>query len=497
MKSSQPPVTMRSIGTWLLLFDWLLTARCQTEAVVVVPGNDAVLRYPGAQPRDTVISVEVKNTQTNRTVLVFRGQILKDEQHSSYVGRVDILEDGLSLKLYNVSHQDNGTYSWLVHLANGSRKEVAMQIQVVVASKPRLSLYSAPDCQQFLVCEARGWYPMPQLSWLGSDGGPPDVSESQGHLFNVRVNISAAATQGTTQSCVATVGSFSLTQEIHLEGVSGPKCSGQTDQTLAIGCDPTTVIVIATAIAAVVAAVVATVFFLGFKELWQQTKERCRVWARIKNGRRESVLPLLDRGESRYSVYGNVLLLETSGASQDFANANKLRKTGVKASEQCAERDLPEMEKYKEPIIDVARKLSVHPALIAAIISRQSRAGTALKADGFGKYDTNCYGLMQIHKHYHPVKGGPYSIDHIDEGTTVLIQAIKAIRRRKPEWTLEQQLKAGIAAYMCGPDKVEDVYEQIDAKTPYGDFANDVVARAKWFENHGFSAQIHDEPPGL
>lgn len=44
----------------------------------------------------------------------------------------------------------------------------------------------------------------------------------------------------------------------------------------------------------------------------------------------------------------------------------------------------------------VSRRLDVHPALIAAIISRQSQAGTSLRADGFGQFDPNCFGLMQV-----------------------------------------------------------------------------------------------------
>lgn len=44
----------------------------------------------------------------------------------------------------------------------------------------------------------------------------------------------------------------------------------------------------------------------------------------------------------------------------------------------------------------VSCRLGVHPALIAAIISRQSQAGTKLSANGFGQFDQNCFGLMQV-----------------------------------------------------------------------------------------------------
>lgn len=45
----------------------------------------------------------------------------------------------------------------------------------------------------------------------------------------------------------------------------------------------------------------------------------------------------------------------------------------------------------------VSCSLDIHPALIAAIISRQSEAGTKLNNKGYGLSDPNCYGLMQVY----------------------------------------------------------------------------------------------------
>lgn len=42
------------------------------------------------------------------------------------------------------------------------------------------------------------------------------------------------------------------------------------------------------------------------------------------------------------------------------------------------------------------RSLKIPPALIAGIISRQSRAGTNIHSNGYGQTDSNCYGLMQV-----------------------------------------------------------------------------------------------------
>lgn len=52
------------------------------------------------------------------------------------------------------------------------------------------------------------------------------------------------------------------------------------------------------------------------------------------------------------------------------------------------------MEKYKSLIIKVGKAKQMEPAVIAAIISRESRAGAVLK-DGWGDRG-NGFGLMQV-----------------------------------------------------------------------------------------------------
>ena len=59
-----------------------------------------------------------------------------------------------------------------------------------------------------------------------------------------------------------------------------------------------------------------------------------------------------------------------------------------------AEIDADRMEKYRSIINRVGGKYDIDPALIAAIISRESRAGNQLK-DGWGD-GGNAWGLMQV-----------------------------------------------------------------------------------------------------
>lgn len=67
---------------------------------------------------------------------------------------------------------------------------------------------------------------------------------------------------------------------------------------------------------------------------------------------------------------------------------------GVEASKIIARRDLNNLEKYKMKIKRVSEKTNIDPAVIAAIMSRESHAGTILE-DGWGDHG-NGFGLMQV-----------------------------------------------------------------------------------------------------
>ncbi|KTF88942.1 hypothetical protein cypCar_00048949, partial [Cyprinus carpio] len=93
-------------------------------------------------------------------------------------------------------------------------------------------------------------------------------------------------------------------------------------------------------------------------------------------------------------IYGNIMKIDTTGASQATANQDRLNIIGVEASKKLAKTDLARMEKYKSMITKVGREKQMDPAVIAAIISRQSRAGAALE-DGWGDHGY-AFGLMQV-----------------------------------------------------------------------------------------------------
>uniref|UniRef100_A0A4W5P1S0 Lysozyme g n=1 Tax=Hucho hucho TaxID=62062 RepID=A0A4W5P1S0_9TELE len=116
-------------------------------------------------------------------------------------------------------------------------------------------------------------------------------------------------------------------------------------------------------------------------------------------------------------------------------------------------------------------RYGVDPAVLGGIISRESRGGTG-PVNGSGD-NGNSHELMQVDKCCHSPKGTWDSQEHIDQG------------KKYPHWTKEQKLKGALAAYNMGAGSISS-YEQVDAKTTGGDYANDVAARAQYFKKHGY-----------
>ncbi|XP_054460630.1 lysozyme g-like [Anoplopoma fimbria] len=190
--------------------------------------------------------------------------------------------------------------------------------------------------------------------------------------------------------------------------------------------------------------------------------------------------------------FGDIMSVQTTGASVQTAQQDKLTYSGVRASHTLAQTDAGRMDNYKSTIRRVGAKYGIAPALIAAIISRESRAGNVLEG-GWGDYDHsrgqyNAWGLMQVDVNPngggHTARGGWNSEEHLCQGTEILVYFIGRIRNKFPSWTAEQQLKGGIAAYNMGDGNVHS-YGEVDAHTTGRDYSNDVVARAQWYKNKG------------
>ncbi|XP_074839376.1 lysozyme g-like [Carettochelys insculpta] len=195
------------------------------------------------------------------------------------------------------------------------------------------------------------------------------------------------------------------------------------------------------------------------------------------------LVALIGTSEGQPGCYGDINKVDTTGASCRTARAERLRYCGVQASATIAGRDLQRMKIYKAIIQRAGRRYCVDPAVIAGIISRESHAGAALR-DGWGD-GGNGYGLMQVDKRYHKLVGAWNSEAHLNQGTSILVNMVKEIKRKFPRWTKEQQLKGGISAYNAGTKNVQS-YDRMDIGTTNNDYANDVVARAKYYKRNGY-----------
>ncbi|KAE8625586.1 hypothetical protein XENTR_v10006326 [Xenopus tropicalis] len=147
-----------------------------------------------------------------------------------------------------------------------------------------------------------------------------------------------------------------------------------------------------------------------------------------------------------------------------------------------AQTDLTRMNRYRSIIESVSRKMGMDAALIAGIISRESRAGNVL-INGWGD-NGNAFGLMQVDKRFHKISGAWNSEEHVTQGTEILIGMFASIKRKFPQWSTEQHLKGAVAAYNAGPGNV--ISNDVDVRTTGKDYANDVLARAKFYKGRGY-----------
>ncbi len=178
--------------------------------------------------------------------------------------------------------------------------------------------------------------------------------------------------------------------------------------------------------------------------------------------------------------------LQTTGASAATAGQDGAP-AGVAGSQQMAETDRARLERYRDVFQQVGAQTGLPPALLAAIASRESRGGAALREDGSARYDPNGYGLMQIDRLHNPglIRGGPYSVEHVATAAGLLQRNLQEIRAAHPEWTPAEQLRGAVAAYNVGTDDVRTL-GRMDIGTTGNDYSADVWARAQYLASQGF-----------
>ncbi|XP_075834999.1 lysozyme g-like protein 1 [Microtus pennsylvanicus] len=178
---------------------------------------------------------------------------------------------------------------------------------------------------------------------------------------------------------------------------------------------------------------------------------------------------------SNWGCYGNIRTLNTPGASCVIGKRYGLPYCGVRASERLAEIDRPYLLRYQPTMRIVGRKYCMDPAVIAGVLSRESQGGNFVVDMGnMG----NGIGVIQDPNFYPPTSWK--SDSWVSQKTEILASKIKEVQARFPSWSPDQYLRGGLCAYSKGPNFVRS-NQDLNC-----DFCNDVLARAKYFKNHGF-----------
>jgi soluble lytic murein transglycosylase-like protein len=163
------------------------------------------------------------------------------------------------------------------------------------------------------------------------------------------------------------------------------------------------------------------------------------------------------------------------------ANRNLLKATsGVAASQQAANYDMANVLRYKDLFEKTAKAYDVPPALLAAIASRETHGGTILTKEGWGMFDRNGYGLMQIDgtKHTPDMTDGPRGRANVEQAARILRDDFVIIQKDFPKLTPTQQWLTAASWYNGGDARP---YPNSDRGTTGGDYGNDVMARAQFY----------------
>nr|XP_013809714.1 PREDICTED: lysozyme g-like [Apteryx mantelli mantelli] len=190
-------------------------------------------------------------------------------------------------------------------------------------------------------------------------------------------------------------------------------------------------------------------------------------------------LAVLIAPSASYSCYGDISTLQAPVISCTPVRAPDC---GMDAVKKTAEVDIVRLRKYEVPIKRVARNLCLDPALIAAIISQESRVGLLLN-NGWDQ-GRRKFGLMQIDRQHDSLYGTWDSEEHINQCSNILVVAINEVRARHPTWTWEQQLRGGICAYRSKIGNVQVYDEDPCHRDNY--YVDNVIRRAQYFKRHGF-----------
>ncbi|XP_078272252.1 butyrophilin subfamily 1 member A1-like [Rhinoraja longicauda] len=206
----------------VLLLHGILTS-VHGEFAVIVPGDggfaatvggDAVLEcqlVPDILTSD--MEVQWRKSGLASPVLVYRhGQSDALAQHQDYRARAQLFKDELakgniSLRIMNVRGLDEGEYTCSVTDRTGYEASPAQLRVQGLGSKPRIQLLGYQGDGIQLVCKSGGWYPGPEMVWIGEDGQVLPQAETRYHedtegLINVESQVTVTRQSTNKFKCV-------------------------------------------------------------------------------------------------------------------------------------------------------------------------------------------------------------------------------------------------------------------------------------------------------
>ena len=175
---------------------------------------------------------------------------------------------------------------------------------------------------------------------------------------------------------------------------------------------------------------------------------------------------------------------------------------------QQAAQALARLEPHWLVILAAAETHGIPPAILAGIISRESRAGAALDSRGLGD-GGHGHGVTQIDDRSFPQwcvawrktwAGYEHCAEAvtaaIQKGASVLASKLRYLRYRAAQACLLDSapvapdlLRAAVAAYNCGEGRVAKLIAQgrdVDSLTTGRDYSRDVLERARYYAAHGY-----------
>ncbi|XP_076842216.1 ribonuclease inhibitor-like isoform X2 [Brachyhypopomus gauderio] len=224
---------MECVWVIILFLHWSLSGAQRFDleggGSVAAPGSDVTLPC-SLKPRMSAVDMEVKWTRQDpgdKLVHHYKNkQDQTDKLDPSYINRTSLFIEKLqqgntSLLLKKVQVSDGGLYRCRVD-SDQWKDSVNVQLRIeATGGTPEISvLGTGVSGGVLLQCESRGWWPVPDLQWLNSEGAklPAGVKESCEDVggFYVRRSLTAHKSNTNTYICRVKLGEVKKEEQIDI-----------------------------------------------------------------------------------------------------------------------------------------------------------------------------------------------------------------------------------------------------------------------------------------